>query len=181
MLKPLLTAASLTLLLAGVAAAAPPDKRRPPATPERVPQHDSRPDRDHDRDRDRDRDRDHNHDRGRDDWRRGGWTYQGPRNDGWGYYRGGDNRHWRYVPPNRYSFDDGYRSGYERAWRDWLAYGRHDRYWRGGPGYGVNFGYRSGYDAGWRDAAYQYSRGYRPDYWAYDPRGGWYFTFRIEG
>ena len=41
--------------------------------------------------------------------------------------------------------------------------------------------YRSGYEAGWRDAAYYYGRGYRPDYWAYDPHGGWYFSFRIGG
>jgi hypothetical protein len=168
---------------------------------------DNRGDRDRDRDRARDRGGDHdrghdrgndrNHDRGHDwrrdddghrdrdwrrddDWRRRGWVHQGGRNDGWRYYRGRDNRHWRYVPPPRYTFDFGYRSGYELAWRDWLAYGRHDRYWRR-PGYGVSIGYRSGYDAGWRDAAYYYARGYRPDYWAYDPRGGWFFSFRIEG
>lgn len=158
---------------------------------------------DHDRDRrgDHDRDRRGDHDRGHDnrrddwrghdgrrdhdwrrddDWRRRGWVYQGGRHDGWRYYRGRDNRHWRYVPPPRYTLDFGYRSGYELAWRDWLAYGRYDRYWRR-PGYGVSFGYRSGYEAGWRDAAYYYQRGYRPDYWAYDPSGGWFFSFRIEG
>jgi hypothetical protein len=138
-------------------------------------------DNDHDwRDRDHDwRDRDWRRD---DDWRRRGWVYQGGRNDGWRYYRGHDNRHWRYVPPYRYTFDFGYRSGYERAWRDWLAYGRYDRYWRrSGYGYGVSFGYSAGYEAGWRDAAFYYARGYRPDYWAYDPQGGWFFSFRIEG
>jgi hypothetical protein len=125
------------------------------------------------------RDRDGRRD---DDWRRRGWAYQGWRNDGWRYYRGRDNRHWRYVPPYRYTLDFGYRSGYELAWRDWLAYGRYDHGWRRpGYGYGVSFGYRSGYDAGWRDAAFYYARGYRPDYWSYDPRGGWFFGFRIEG
>jgi hypothetical protein len=125
------------------------------------------------------RDRDWRHD---DDWRRRGWVYQGGRNDGWRYYRGHDNRHWRYVPPYRYTFDFGYRSGYELAWRDWLSYGRYDRYWRRpGYGYGAGFGYGAGYEAGWRDAAFYYARGYRPDYWAYDPQGGWFFSFRIEG
>ena len=146
--------------------------------------------RDHDRDwRDNDHDwRDHDRDwrdrdwRRDDDWRRRGWVYYGGRNDGWRYYRGHDNRHWRYVPPYRYTFDFGYRSGYERAWRDWLAYGRYDRYWRrSGYGYGVSLGYSAGYEAGWRDAAFYYARGYRPDYWTYDPQGGWFFSFRIEG
>ena len=59
------------------------------------------------------------------------------------------------MPPYRYSVDFGYRSGYELAWRDWLNYGRHDRYWRRNAyyGYGVGHTYRSGYEAGWRDAA----------------------------
>jgi hypothetical protein len=134
------------------------------------------------------RDDDRNHDwrdrdwRRDDDWRRRGWRYQGWRNDGWRYYRGNDNRHWRYVPPYRFTLDRGYRSGYELAWRDWLAYGRYNRYWRRpGLGYGASVGYGSGYEAGWRDAAMYYGRGYRPDYWAYDPQGGWYFSFRIEG
>ena len=48
-------------------------------------------------------------------------------------------------------------------------------------GYGVGYSYRAGYDAGWRDAAIYYSRGYRPDFWSYDPRGGWYFSFSIAG
>jgi hypothetical protein len=96
---------------------------------------------------------------------------------------GRDNRHWRYVPPSRYSLDFGYRSGYELAWRDWLNHGRHDRHWRRSSfyGFGVGYTYHSGYEAGWRDAAYYYGRGYRPDYWAYDPHGGWYFSFRIAG
>jgi len=146
--------------------------------------HDGR-DRDHDwRDRDHDwrsddwRDRDWRRD---DDWRRRGWVYNGWRNDGWRYYRFNDNRHWRYCPPYRYSFDNGYRSGYELAWRDWLNYGRYNRYWQRNAffGYGGESPYRSGYDAGWRDAAIYYDRGYRPDYWGYDPQGGWYFSFRI--
>ena len=146
-----------------------------------------RHDRDHDRDDWRRYDHDHDwrdHDRRRDDdWRRRGWQYQGWHNDGWRYYRGHDHRHWRYVPPLRYSLDFGYRSGYELAWRDWLNYGRHDRYWRRTAfyGYGSGYAYRSGYDAGWRDAAMYYSRGYRPNYWAYDPSGGWYFGFSISG
>ena len=77
------------------------------------------------------------HDRRRDDdWRRRGWHYDGGRNDGWRYYRGHDHRHWRYVPPYRYSLDFGYRSGYELAWRDWLNHGRYDRYWRRSAFYG---------------------------------------------
>jgi hypothetical protein len=167
--------------------------------------HDRGPDRGHDGDRNRDdyrgrghggddgrgRDRDHDwrgHDgrdndwRRDDDWRRGGWNHDGGRDDGWRYYRGSDSRHWRYVPPVRYSFDFGYRSGYELAWRDWLAYGRYDRYWRRtGYGFGAGYGYGPGYEAGWRDAAFYYGRGYRPDYWTYDPQGGWFFSFRIEG
>jgi len=137
----------------------------------------------------RDDDRRHGHDWDRndwrrdDDWRRRGWHYHGWRNDGWRYYRGYDNRHWRYVPPYRYSLDFGYRSGYELAWRDWQRYGYHDRYWRRSAfyGYGVGNAYRAGYDAGWRDASYHHGRGYRPDYWSYDPQGGWYFGFRIDG
>jgi hypothetical protein len=152
-------------------------------------------DRDHDRDRDwRDRDHDRDHDWRRDEWRdrdwrrddgwrRRGWIYNGWRNDGWRYYRFNDNRHWRYVPPYRYSLDQGYRSGYELAWRDWLDRGRYDRYWHRSAffGFGIGSLYRSGYEAGWRDAAYYYDRGYRPDYWGYDPQGGWFFSFRIEG
>jgi hypothetical protein len=142
-------------------------------------------DRDHDRDHDwRDHDRDHDwrsHDwRRDDDWRRRGWAYNGWRNDGWRYYRFHDNRHWRYCPPYRFSLDSGYRSGYELAWRDWMSRGR---YWRRSAFFGNGVGslYRSGYEAGWRDAALYYDRGYRPDYWSYDPQGGWYFGFRIEG
>jgi hypothetical protein len=134
--------------------------------------------RDDDRHRDL-RDRDWRRD---DEWRRRGWVYHGGRNDGWRYYRGHDHRAWRCVPPYRYTFDFGYRWGYELAWRDWLAFGRFDRYWRRpGYGYGGGYGYSAGYDAGWQDAAYYYTRGYRPDYWAYDPQGGWYFSFRISG
>ena len=164
--------------------------------------------RDHDRDRDEDRhdwrghdrddrrndwsghDRDdierdwRDHDRRRDDdWRRRGWQYEGWRNDGWRYYRGHDHRHWRYVPPYRYSLDFGYRSGYELAWRDWLNHGRYDRYWSRNAfyGYGSGYTYRAGYEAGWRDAALYYGRGYRPNYWSHDPYGGWYFSFSISG
>ncbi len=185
MLKQVLTAASLTLLLAGPASA-----DNDPRHGHDRGDHGERGDRgDRGRDDDRDHDRDwrghdgHGHDSRRDDdWRRHGWTYSGGRNDGWRYYRGHDNRHWRYVPPSRYRFDFGYRSGYELAWRDWLAYGRYNRSWRRpGYGYGASAGYSPGYEAGWRDAAYYYGRGYRPDSWAYDPQGGWFFGFRIEG
>ena len=170
MYKQMLIAASLSLLMTGPAATA--DGR-----------HDDRSDgRGHGRS---DIERDwRDHDRRRDeDWRRRGWDYHGSRNDGWRYYRGHDHRHWRYVPPHRYSADFGYRSGYELAWRDWLNHGRHDRSWRRNAFYdhGVGYTYRSGYDAGWRDAALYYGRGYRPNYWSYDPYGGWYFGFRIAG
>ena len=86
---------------------------------------------------------------------------------------------WRHFPPSRYQLDFGYRSGYELAWRDWLNHGRNNRYWRRSSfyGYGIGYTYRSGYEAGWRDAALYYGRGYRPDYWSYDPRGGWFFSF----
>lgn len=213
MYKQILTAASLALCLAGPAAADDDRQRgkvvrEAPATlakaSERRRDDDREPDRDRDRDDDRrdrrghdrdddrndwrshDRDRNdwHDHDRRRDDdWRRRGWRYDGWRNDGWRYYRGHDNRHWRYVPPYRYSLDFGYRSGYELAWRDWLNHGRHDRYWRRSSfyGYGSGYAYRSGYEAGWRDAAIYYSRGYRPNYWSYDPHGGWFFGFSISG
>lgn len=184
---------------------APPDKGkrgadwnhepRYPHEASRRDDHDREHDRGHDRgdvrhDRDwRDDDRRHGHDRDRndwrrdDDWRRQGWHYHGGGNDGWRYYRGYDNRHWRCVPPYRYSLDFGYRSGYELAWRDWMYYGRYDRYWRRGAyyGYGVGLSYHAGYDAGWRDAMYYFGLGYRPDYWSYDPHGGWYFSFRIQG
>lgn len=158
--------------------------------------HDDRGDRDRNRGHDRDHDRGRGHDRDDDrrdwdrndwrrddDWRRRGWQYHGWRNDGWRHYRGHDNRHWRHVPPYRYGADFGYRSGYELAWRDWLSHGRYDRHWRRNAFYGYGFGYSygAGYDAGWRDAAYYYGRGYRPDYWAHDPYGGWYFSFRIDG
>jgi hypothetical protein len=125
--------------------------------------------------------RDDDHDRH--DWRHSGWTHHGNSHDGWRYYRSHDHRHWRYVPPYRYSAHFGYRSGYELAWRDWLRYGRYDRYWRRNAfyGYGVGYEYRSGYEAGWRDAAMYYGRGYRPNYWAYDSRGGWYFSFSLSG
>ena len=193
MMKHMLIAASLALLMAGTAHAAE-DSRRdksdaeretshltrkkaPPPTPLPARKEADRPDRRSHGGADRDRDW-----RRDDDWRRRGWVYQGWRNDGWRYYRGHDHRHWRYVPPYRYTFDFGYRSGYELAWRDWLAYGRYDHYWRRpGYGYGGGYGYSAGYEAGWRDAAFYYARGYRPDYWAYDPQGGWYFSFRITG
>ncbi len=195
MIKETFVAASLALLLAGPALAADTAKRTT-IVPNRAPPTEDRGDRGHDRGGDRRNDRDwRGHDRGHsddrdrndwrrdDDWRRRGWYYHGGRNDGWRYYRGHDNRHWRYVPPSRYSVDFGYRSGYELAWRDWQDHGRYDRHWRRRSfyGYGVGYTYRSGYDAGWRDAAYHYGRGYRPDYWNYDPYGGWYFSFRIGG
>jgi hypothetical protein len=182
MKKLTLMTAALALLLAGPASAgdlgkrgpnAPPglaSSQAPKGPPVRLDDHRRHDWRHHDWRRD-------------DDWRRRGWHYHGVRNDGWRYYRGHDHRHWRYVPPYRYSLDFGYRSGYELAWRDWLSHGRYDRYWRRGTfyGYGAAHSYRAGYEAGWRDAAYYYGRGYRPDYWAYDPHGGWYFSFRIAG
>lgn len=197
MIKETLVAASLALLLAGPALAADTAKRTtlvPNRAPPAADRDDRSPDRGNDRrndreDRDwRDHDRRHGHDRVPNDWRRDdnwrhrGWNYHGGRNDGWRYYRGYDNRHWRYVPPSRYGLDFGYRSGYELAWRDWLNYGRHDHHWRRSSfyGYGAGYTYRCGYDAGWRDAAYYYGQGYRPDYWGYDPHGGWFFSFRID-
>lgn len=206
MIKETLVAASLALLLAGPALAADTAKRTTivPNRASPAEDRDYHRDRGHNRDRDddhrdrrdhdrddrdwRDHDRRHGHDWDRNDWRRDdewrrrGWYYHGGRNDGWRYYRGHDNRHWRYVPPSRYSLDFGYRSGYELAWRDWQNHGRHDRHWRRSSfyGYGVGYTYHSGYDAGWRDAAYYYGRGYRPDYWDYDPHGGWYFGFRFD-
>jgi hypothetical protein len=186
MLKHSLLAASLALLMAGPAIAGDSGKR----------------DRDHDRDDDKrwsdwrydaDRNRDRQEDRyrrdrwdddrDRHDWRHNGWSHFGNSHDGWRHYRSHDRRHWRYVPPYRYSAHFGYRSGYELAWRDWLRYGRYDRHWRRNAfyGYGVGYEYRAGYDAGWRDAAMYYGRGYRPNYWAYDPREGWYFSFSIGG
>jgi hypothetical protein len=124
----------------------------------------------HDRDDRHDRrDDDRRYDNHRDDhWRRDGWR---------------DDRHWRYVPPVHYRADFGYRSGYELAWRDWTRYGRHDYRWRRAPStwYRADFGYRSGYEEGWRDAARYYGAGYRPRYWAQDPRDGWFFSFGFEG
>ena len=207
MLKRIITATSLVLLLAGPAGADS-DKskartvhKRPPAAlkfdnTSKYRSHDDRGrghDRDHDRrdwrdddrhDRDWRRDDWRDHDwRRDDDWRRRGWHDNGWRSDGWRHYRWHDNRHWRYVPPYRYGLDFGYRSGYELAWRDWLSHGRFNRHWRRSSfyGYGVGNVYRSGYAAGWRDAALYYGRGYRPSYWAYDPHGGWYFSFSIAG
>ncbi|MGH8131269.1 MAG: hypothetical protein ACRES3_10495 [Steroidobacteraceae bacterium] len=69
------------------------------------------------------------------------------------------------------------------AWGDWHQFGRHDRYWRRRPFRG-DFGYWAGYEAGWRDAARYYDyygSGYRPGYWAHDPRDGWFFSFHIDG
>jgi hypothetical protein len=191
MYKQILTVASLALCLAGPAAAdderqrgkvmrASPSTLAKASERRRDDRHDRDDGRDHDRDRNDWRDQDHRRD---DDWRRRGWHHDSSRNDGWRYYRGHDNRHWRYVPPYRYSLDFGYRSGYELAWRDWLSHGRHDRYWRRNSfyGYGSGHTYRAGYEAGWRDAAIYYTRGYRPDYWSYDPHGGWFFGFSISG
>jgi hypothetical protein len=193
MYKQILTAASLALCLAGPAAADGDDRRERGEVARKAQQiqaraadrrrDDDRHDwRGHDRDDDRHDWRDHDRRRD-DDWRRRGWRYDGWHNDGWRHYRGHDNRHWRYVPPDRYRVDFGYRSGYELAWRDWLDHGRHDRYWRRSAfyGYGSGHTYRSGYEAGWRDAAYYYNRGYRPNYWSYDPHGGWFFGFSISG
>lgn len=111
--------------------------------------------------------------RGDRDWRR---------HDNWRVAPWREHRRWRHVPPVRYRADFGYRSGYELAWRDWHRHGRNDRHWRRSRrGHGIAFGYWAGYDAGWRDAAHYYGRGYRPGYWAYDPRDGWFFGFHISG
>jgi len=190
MFRKILLAASIALLLAGTATADN-DKQRGTSVPDRRgSDHDRHGDRDrgHDRGRhDDDRRDDHRkdwrgHDRhgdDRNDWRRydNGW-----RNDGWRHHRWHDDR-WRHFPPSHYQLDFGYRSAYELAWRDWLSHGRYNRYWRRSSfyGYGAGYTYRSGYEAGWRDAALYYGRGYRPDFWAYDPRDGWYFGFHIQG
>jgi hypothetical protein len=164
MLKSLLSTAALTALLAGPAAADDDDWRH--------------------RDRDRDRDRNaHRHDQDRSDWRPN-WHHHPDwrwRRDGWRDHSR-DHWRWRHVPPRHYRLDLHYRSGYELAWRDWHDHGRHDRYWRRSPRrHGFGGGYWAGYDAGWRDAASYYGRGYRPGYWAYDSRDGWFFGFHISG
>jgi hypothetical protein len=148
------------------------------------------------RDRDRDDRREHRDDRRDDDWRRGDrdrdyWhervrrhddvRHDKRRYDKKRYDHRGYERHRRHLPPARYRADYGYRSGYDLAWRDWVRYGRHDRRWRRSYWNGSNHGYRSGYEAGWRDAARYYGAGYRPRYWARDPRGGWFFGFNLDG
>jgi len=136
---------------------------------------------DDDRGRGRGHDRDDRHDR-RDDDRRDYRSHD--RDDGqWRHDNWRDDRHRRHVPPVRYRADFGYRSGYELAWRDWTRYGRHDNRWRRAPStwYRADFGYRSGYEEGWRDASRHYGAGYRPRYWAQDPRDGWFFSFGFEG
>lgn len=165
-----LTAAALAMLLAGPAFGDDDgDRDRRDRGNERGDRHDRRDD---DRRDYRSHDRDDNHWR-RDDWRNDGW-----RHNGWN-----NNRNWHYLPPVRYRADFGYRSGYELAWRDWTRYGRHDNRWRRAPStwYRADFGYRSGYEEGWRDAARYYGAGYRPRYWAQDPRDGWFFSFGFEG
>lgn len=148
---------------------------------------------------DRDGDRDHRRDdRRRDDryrdysrhdnghhygWykpkHRSDWRRYYPRHRYYPEYR---YRSWRHAPPARYSVSFGYRSGYELAWLDWDRYGRNDRYWRRHSFRG-DYGYREGYEDGWRDASryYDYDYGYRSGYWSRDPRGSWFFGFRIDG
>jgi len=170
MIKTTLTAGMLAMLLAGPAFGDDDDDRRRRGH-DRDDRHDRRhDDRRHDDDRD-DRRYDHRrNDHGRYDHRRDDRRY--------GHWR--SNRHWRHVPPVHYRVDFGYRSGYELAWRDWVQYGRNDRNWRRRP-YRADFGYWAGYEAGWRDAARYHRPGYRPGYWARDPRDGWYFGFHIDG
>lgn len=191
MLKTTLTAATLALLLAGPALADDDRRGRGDRDDRYDRRHDDRDDR-YDRRHDRRDDRhDRRHDR-RDDRRRDGnwhdnvrrYYYDGRDNRDWrDYRRDFRGRDWRYVPPARYSSNYGYRYGYELAWSDWARYGRHDRGWRRSPPsrYRLDVAYRSGYEAGWRDAARYYGYGYRPRYWAHDPRSGWYFGFHITG
>jgi len=177
MIKSTLTAAALAMLLAGPAFADD-DGRRGDRDRDRGERHSDRRDHDrHDNDRrrhDRD-DRRHDRDHGRYDRdRRGGEWHDFVRQNA---------RYRRHLPPSRYRADFGYRSAYELAWSDWGRYGRYDRGWhRPIPRqYRGHHGYRSGYEAGWRDASRYYRSGYRPRYWARDPRGSWYFGFHITG
>ena len=123
------------------------------------------------RDRNR-RDRyDYRHDRDDDDRRYDHRRYDDRR----------DHRGRRHVPPVRFRSDFAYRNGYELAWRDWERHGRYNRQWRRSHPSWNRGGYRYGYDEGWRDAARYFGHGYRPRYWARDPRGSWYFGFHIDG
>jgi len=176
MLKSTLNAGLLAMLLAGPAFGDDDDDRR-----RRGHDRDDRYDR-HDDDR-----RDgYRHDNRRYDHRRDDdWRYRPWRNDwdwrnDWRHDPWRNDRRWRHIPPVRYRADFGYRSGYELAWRDWVQFGRHDRHWRRRSFRG-DYSYWAGYDAGWCDAAEYYGYGYRPGYWAHDPRDGWYFGFHIDG
>lgn len=184
MFKTTLTAAALAMLLAGPAFAD--DDRRGWRDDDR---YDRRHD-DHDKDRrgrGHDKRDDRRHQGHRDDDRRYYYSYRDNdrryyRKDWRPYYAPYHYRahnHWRHMPPVRYSISFGYRSGYEQAWLDWGRYGRHDRYWRRYSFRG-DFGFRDGYEAGWRDAA-RYYGDYGPGYWSRDPRGSWFFGFRIDG
>ena len=158
MIKSTWTAATLALLLAGPAFADDDDR-------DRGDRHSYR----HDDDRRHDG-QDYDRRRYDDDWRY---------DDRYKYkYKHRDRRH---VPPSRYRADYGYRSAYELAWSDWARYGRHDRRWnRSIPKrYRGDQGYRAGYEAGWRDATRNYNSGYRPSNWSRDPRGDWFYGFRI--
>lgn len=195
MIKSTLTAATLALLLAGPAFADDDDGRRGGNDRDRGDSNGYRHDDDrrHDdkwrfddkgkRKKDWRRDDDRRHD-GRDydrhryddrDYGRRGYD------DDWRYDGRNDDRYRRHVPPSRYRADYGYRSAYELAWSDWARYGRHDRRWnRSIPKrYRGDQGYRAGYEAGWRDAARNYNSGYRPNSWSRDPRGNWFYGFRI--
>jgi len=200
MFKTTLTAATLAMLLAGPAFADDDDhrgrgddrgdgydRRHDDRDDDRFDRRDDRrDDRRHDRRDDRRDDR--RHDR-RDDRRNDGYWhddvrryyYDGRDHRDWRDYRRGNHyRDWRYVPPSRWSISFGYRSGYEAAWDDWGRYGRYDRKWRR-HSFRNDHGFRAGYEAGWRDASRYYGHGYRPRYWARDPRGSWYFGFQIDG
>lgn len=202
MFRKTVTAAALALLVAAPAYAGDDDREHRGSKYDLFRQ----VDRDHDRDDDRDHrrgdrrhdDRHRGHDRRddrRDDWRNShdngrhyGWYKPKHRSDWrrdyprYRYYPDYRYRSWRHSPPTRYSVSFGYRSGYELAWLDWDRYGRHDRYWRR-HSYRGDYGYREGYEDGWRDASryYDYDYGYRSGYWSRDPRGSWFFGFRIDG
>jgi hypothetical protein len=186
--KLIVSAAALAMLLAGPAWGDDDDRGR--RDHDRDDRRDHRDDdrRGRDRDRDHDRhdwrddrrsdDRWHNrrrHDDWRAHWRRNDWDRNDWRRDHWR-----SDRSWRHVPPLRYRLDFGYRSGYELAWRDWHDHGRFNHGWRRRHSHS-GYGYWAGYEAGWRDAGRYYHVGYRPQYWAHDPRDGWSFSFHIGG
>jgi hypothetical protein len=184
MFKQLLTAASLTLALAGPAAADNDRQRGKVMAEPRVIAakssgwrgNDER-DRDRDRDRrdhdrgddrgrghDRDRDRDRDHDR--DDWRGHDRDRDHDRDDWRGHDRDDIRRDWRDYDRRR-DHDWRRRGWHDQGWRSdgWRYYRGHDhRHWRYVPPsrYRLDFGYRSGYELAWRDWL---RYGYHDRYW----------------